>query len=110
MRTHTDISTALHLSKVEEVDLRWLLLDFFHGALYDDSEAGVVFYPGRNGVAVKLIYTNGSHVQAVAGPTLTEGILKELQYRVETEILAPRPRTIGREIFLSEKRVEGHFR
>jgi hypothetical protein len=110
LRTHTDISTALHLSKLEEIDLRWLLLDFFHGALYDDSEAGVVFYPERNSAAVKLIYTNGSHVQAVAGPSLTDGALKELRHRIETEILAPQSRRIGREIFLSEKRVQGTFR
>jgi len=70
LRSNTDISTALHIDKIQAVELRWLLLDFFHGALYDDSEAGIVFYPEPHSAAVKLIYRNGSRVQAFAGPTL----------------------------------------
>lgn len=110
MRTDTNISTALHIDKLEEVDLQWLLLDFFHGAFYDDSEAGVVFYPERNRAAVKLVYSNDYRVRAIAGPTLSNTTLAELQSRLEAEILAPPVRRIGREIFLSEKRVEGYFR
>ncbi len=110
LRTDTNISIALHIDKVEEVDLQWLLLDFFHGAFYDDSEAGVVFYPERNRAAVKLVYSNDYRVRAIAGPTLSNGTLAELQRRLEAEILAPPTRRIGSEIFLSEKRVEGYFR
>lgn len=109
MRTDTDISAALQVDKFAESDLQWLLVDFFHGAFYDDSEAGVVFYPDRNHPAIKLVYSNDYRVRAVTGPRLSDSTLGELQRRVEAEILAPQPRKIGREIFLSEKRVEGYL-
>lgn len=36
MLQNTDISNELHIGQVEEVEFRWLLIDFFHAALYND--------------------------------------------------------------------------
>jgi hypothetical protein len=90
--------------------LRWLLIDFFHAALYDDSRAGVVFYPDQSRAAIKLIYRRRDLVHAIAGPSLTRSTLEELQRRVDSEILSSVGRKIGRAMFLSEKSVEGYFR
>jgi hypothetical protein len=107
---NSDISTALRIGQVKEVELRWLLIDFFHGALYDDSEAGTVFYPDRNRAAIRLIYRRRNLVHAIAGPNLTRCTLEELQRRVDSEIVSSVGRKIGGEVFLSEKPVEGRFR
>ena len=106
----TDISSTLRIGQVEELELRWLLIDSFSGALYDDSSVGVGFYPDRNRAAIKLIYSRRDLVQAIAGPSLSRSILKELQGRVDSEILSSVGRKITGAVFLSEKPVGGYFR
>lgn len=108
---NTDISNELRVGQVEEVELRWLLIDFFNAALHDDTRAaGIVFYPNADRAAIKLIYKDRDLVQAIAGPSLTRSTLEELQRRVDSEILSSVGRKIGGAVFLSEKPVEGYFR
>ena len=110
MLQNTEISDALRLGQVEEVELRWLLIDLFKAALYDDSRAGAVFYPDRDRTAIKLIYRQCDLVHAIAGPSLSRSMLEELQRRIDSEILSSVGKKIGRALFLSEKPVEGYFR
>jgi hypothetical protein len=107
---NTDISSALRIGQVEEVELRWLLIDVFNAALHDDSRAGVVFYPDRKRAGIILIYGRRDLVQAIAGPSLTRSALEELQGRVDSEILSSVGRRITGAVFLSEKPVGGYFR
>ena len=101
----------LRIGQVKEVELRWLLIDFFRGALHDDTRApGVVFYPNTDRAAIKLIYKDRDLVRAIAGPSLTRDTLEELRRRVDSEIISSAGRKIGVEVLLSEKPVEGYFR
>jgi hypothetical protein len=110
MSESISISAALHLSEVNESEIRWLLQDFFHSAFYDDSEGGKVYYPDRTRASVILLYSGESLMEAIPGAKLTPSEVIAIQQRIEAEILAPARKRVGMDIYLSEKPVVGYFR
>lgn len=109
MSPQESLLSSLYTDVVDPEELSELVLETFGFAAYE-SEKEVVYHRPGEPVALRFLYSGDKIRQIEMGPGLSSTDISDIQAKIQTDLLDPSKKIVGRAILLSDCPVSGYYK